>query len=121
MNEELDWKARVVNCSIYAVRRQERIDGSAFRVEFTFANGDDFTLFLTSVSDIQVTIVPTVLPEHDPNWSDSKYTVGKEGPPDNQEIRRLFHKLWSSAETSRYEKAEWERLRSALTRGGYKL
>lgn len=121
MNGELDWKARVVACSIFSVRCQKRIDGSAFRVEFTFANGDDFTLFLTSVSDIQATIVPTALPEHDPSWSDSKYTVGNEGPPDNQEIRQLFHKLWSSAGTSLSEKAEWKRLRSALTRGGYKL
>ncbi len=121
IDEELDWKESVLSRSIWAVRDLNRLDGSAFRIEFTVIGEQVLTLSLTSTSPIQGQIVPTATPDADPDWASSLYTACTGGPPDNEEVCLLFHKLWTAAGGPHYDKYEWRRLRDALTRGGYKV
>lgn len=116
-----NWLNKIVGRTIWSVRRRVRNDKLEHRVELVFAGADDLTLLISSKGAIFATLHPTVLPIFDENWTDTNFEEAQGTPVDNEEIKELFHKLWSAAGTTYYNKKEWLRLAQVLSDSGYKI
>jgi hypothetical protein len=116
-----DWKQKIISRAIWVVHHRIQKEKSGHRIELYFSGEPDLALLLTSDTPITAATVPSVLPVIEDGWIDTHFSVAKGGHGDNDEIRELFHKLWSNAGTTEYNKGDWKRLARALSNVGYKL
>ena len=115
-----DWKREVAARKIRAVREVKRDDGTEYSVELLLESRWLATLVLTSGEKIAATVLGDWETRHRTWDAATTATSWIDGAPeDKEEVVRLFHRLWSAAGTTHYEKREWRRLAQVLERAGY--
>lgn len=120
-----DWQYSALGGHLFSVRHQKRISGEGARVSLgvTFKGGSQVgNLFISSESNLSCEFKEGIAPSLPDNaeWEDANYLVLRK-PGDNEEVRKLYHKLWTAAPESSYNKKDWLRLGKALSLAGYKL
>lgn len=120
-----DWQYSALGGHLFSVRHQKGISGAGARVSLGVAfeeGGLIGSLLISSESYLSCEFKDGIAPSLPDNmeWEDANYLVLRK-PGDNEEVRKLYHKLWTAAPESSYDKKDWLRLGKALSLAGYKL
>ncbi|MFZ5722620.1 MAG: hypothetical protein ACOY33_03050 [Pseudomonadota bacterium] len=110
---------RTVNDILYLRRK----DDSLHHVYLMTLRDHEFALRISSHAPLLIEHAPVfegLLLLESPDWLPRRWQQKRQ--PDNEEIREIFHRCWSSASpAATYRKSDWKRLLAILERAGYEV